>query len=52
MPLPEGTDLQTVPRCLVVHVIAAPSEEQMDSEIDTEGAGVVEEPPQTADDEG
>jgi large subunit ribosomal protein L25 len=52
VPLPEGAELKTVPDALVVHVIAAPSEAQMDSEMDTEGAGVVEEPPQTADDEG
>ena len=52
VPLPEGSELKTAPEALVVNVIAAPSEAQLDSEVDTEGAGVVEEPPQTADDEG
>jgi large subunit ribosomal protein L25 len=52
VPLPEGSELKTPPEALVVNVIAAPSEEQLDAETDTEGAGVVEEPPQTPDDEG
>ena len=52
VPLPEGSELKTAPEALVVNVIAAPSEAQLDSEVDTEGAGVVEEPPQTPDDEG
>ena len=50
--LPEGAELRTDPEALVVNVIAAPSESQLESEIDTEGAGVIEEPSQTPDDAG
>ena len=46
--LPEGSELKTDPEALVVNVIAAPSEAEMDAEVDTEGAGVVEEPPSDA----
>ncbi len=42
MPLPEGTDLRTDPELLVVNVVAAPTEAQLEAELDTEGAGVVE----------
>jgi large subunit ribosomal protein L25 len=41
--LPEGSELKTDAEALVVHVIAAPSEAEMESEVDTAGAGVVEE---------
>jgi large subunit ribosomal protein L25 len=46
--LPEGTTLRAEPEILVVNIIAAPSEAQMEAELDTEGAGVVEEAPETA----
>ena len=48
--LPDGAALKGDPEALVVHVIAAPSEAQLEAEMDTEGAGVVEEAPQS--DEG
>jgi large subunit ribosomal protein L25 len=44
--LPEGTTLLTDPEILVVNVVASPTEAQMEAELDTEGAGVVEEAPQ------
>jgi large subunit ribosomal protein L25 len=49
VPLPEGTELRTDPEFLVVNVVAAPTEEQMEAELDTEGAGVVEDEPESAD---
>ena len=49
--LPEGSELRTDPDILVVHVVAAPTEEQLEAELDTEGAGVVEDQPESADDE-
>jgi large subunit ribosomal protein L25 len=45
--LPEGTTLSADPEILVVNVVAAPTEAQMEAEIDTEGAGVVEEAPES-----
>lgn len=42
--LPGGVELRTDPEYLVVQVTAAPTEEDLEAEIDTEGAGVVEEP--------
>jgi large subunit ribosomal protein L25 len=51
--LPEGSELKTDDQALVANVIIAPTEAQMDAEIDTTGAGVVEEPASTdASDEG
>jgi large subunit ribosomal protein L25 len=41
--LPTGTTLVTDPEYLVVNVTPEPTAEEMESEIDTEGAGVVEE---------
>ncbi|RCW39942.1 large subunit ribosomal protein L25 [Halopolyspora algeriensis] len=41
--LPRGVTLQTGPEILVANVSEAPSESDMESDIDTEGAGVVEE---------
>ena len=49
--LPEGAELRTDPEILVVNVVAAPTEEQLEAELDTEGAGVVEDAPESADDE-
>lgn len=48
LPLPEGTELKTDPEILVANVVAAPSEADLEAEIDTEGAGVVQEPSETA----
>ncbi|MFP5022464.1 50S ribosomal protein L25/general stress protein Ctc [Pseudonocardia phyllosphaerae] len=42
--LPKGVELRTDPEYLVVQVVAAPTEEDLEAEVDTEGAGVVEEP--------
>jgi large subunit ribosomal protein L25 len=43
--LPAGTILKSDPETLVVNVIPAPTEAQLEGEVDIEGAGVVEEPP-------
>jgi len=40
--LPEGSELRTDPEILVVNVVAAPTEAQLEAELDIEGAGVVE----------
>jgi len=42
--LPANTTLRADADILVVNVVAAPTEADMEAEIDTEGAGVVEEP--------
>ncbi len=52
IPLPAGAELRTDPEFLVANVVAAPSEAEMEAELDTEGAGVVEDAPETPDDEG
>ena len=46
--LPEGVELRTDPEALVVNVVAAPTEADLESEIDTEGAGVVEDAAESA----
>jgi large subunit ribosomal protein L25 len=51
IPLPTGTSLRTDGEALVANVVAAPTEEQMEGELDTEGAGVVEDAPESATDE-
>lgn len=43
--MPEGSTLRTDPEALVVNVIAAPTAEDLESTIDAEGAGVVEDAP-------
>ncbi|GAY12659.1 50S ribosomal protein L25/general stress protein Ctc [Pseudonocardia sp. N23] len=45
--LPEGVELRTDPEALVVNVIAAPTEADLEAEIDTEGAGVVRDEPES-----
>jgi large subunit ribosomal protein L25 len=45
--LPEGTTLVTDADALVVNVVAAPTAEALEAELDTEGAGVVEDAPET-----
>ena len=52
IPLPEGTTLRSDPELLVVNVVSAPTAAEVEASMDTEGAGVVEEPSQTPDDEG
>jgi large subunit ribosomal protein L25 len=42
--LPEGTTLRTDADILVANVVAAPTAAQVEASMDTEGAGVVEEP--------
>lgn len=44
--LPEGSELVSDPELLVVNVTEAPTEEAMEEEIDTEGAGVEEDVPE------
>jgi large subunit ribosomal protein L25 len=46
VPLPEGTTLRAEPEILVVNIVAAPTEAQLEAEVDTEGAGVVEDAPE------
>jgi large subunit ribosomal protein L25 len=48
LPLPEGTTLRTDAEALVVNVVPAPTAADLEAEIDTEGAGVVEDAPQSA----
>lgn len=43
--LPEGSTLVSDPEMLVVNIVEAPSEAALEAELDTEGAGVVEEEP-------
>ena len=43
--LPEGSLLRTEPEILVVNIVAAPTEAQLEAELDVEGAGVVEDAP-------
>jgi large subunit ribosomal protein L25 len=50
VPLPEGTTLRTDAEILVANVVQAPTAAQVEASMDTEGAGVVEEPPSS--DEG
>jgi large subunit ribosomal protein L25 len=45
--LPEGVELRTDPEYLVVNVVAAPTAEDLEAEADAEGAGVVEDAPET-----
>lgn len=45
--LPEGTELRGDPEQLIVNVVAAATEADLEAEIDTEGAGVVEDAPQS-----
>ncbi len=47
--LPEGVDLQTDPGYLVVNVVAAPTAEDLEAEMDVEGAGMVEDAPEDED---
>jgi large subunit ribosomal protein L25 len=50
--LPEGTELRTDPEYLAVNVVAAPTADDLQAEVDTEGAGVVEDAPETPAAEG
>ncbi|MGH3615990.1 MAG: 50S ribosomal protein L25/general stress protein Ctc [Pseudonocardia sp.] len=45
--LPEGTTLRTDADALVVNVVASPTAEDLEGELDIEGAGVVEDAPET-----
>ncbi|GAB2936827.1 50S ribosomal protein L25/general stress protein Ctc [Rhodococcus aerolatus] len=45
--LPSGVTLTSDPETLVVNVAAAPTEEDMEAEVDVEGAGVVEDEPES-----
>ena len=45
--LPAGTVLKADPELLVVNVVASPTAEQLEAEVDLEAAGVVEQPPST-----
>jgi large subunit ribosomal protein L25 len=50
--LPDGAELVSDPELLVVNVGEAPTEDALEEEIDTEGAGVEEDAPESADGEG
>jgi large subunit ribosomal protein L25 len=45
--LPDGVELRGDPDQLIVNVVAAPSESDMEADVDSEGAGVVEDAPET-----
>jgi large subunit ribosomal protein L25 len=47
VPLPAGVELRTDPEYLVVNVVSAPTADEMEGEVDAEGAGVVEDAPET-----
>jgi large subunit ribosomal protein L25 len=49
--LPANTDLRGDPEQLVVNVVAAPTESDLEAEVDTEGAGVVQDAPESTDEE-
>jgi large subunit ribosomal protein L25 len=49
--LPDGVNLRTDPEYLVVNVVASPTAEAMEGEVDAEGAGVVEDAPTTTSDD-
>jgi len=51
VPLPEGTTLRSDAELLVVNVVAAPTAAQVEASMDLEGAGVVEEPSDSADED-
>lgn len=46
--LPDGVELRTDPEYLVVNVAVAPTADEMEADVDAEGAGVVEDEPDTA----
>jgi large subunit ribosomal protein L25 len=50
--LPKGATLQADAELLVVNIVGAPTEADLEAEIDTEGAGVVEDAPTATDQEG
>ncbi|MGI5126103.1 50S ribosomal protein L25/general stress protein Ctc [Pseudonocardia sp. CA-107938] len=52
LPLPAGATLKGDPEQLVVNVVGAPTEADLEAELDTEGAGVVEDAPQADSEEG
>jgi large subunit ribosomal protein L25 len=43
VPLPDGVELNADPDQTVIHILAAPTAEELEAELDMEGAGVVEE---------
>ena len=49
--MPAGVELRTDPEALVVNVVAAPTEQDLEAEVDTEGAGVVEDAPESESDD-
>jgi large subunit ribosomal protein L25 len=49
--LPANTDLRGDPEQLVVNVVAAPTESDLEAEVDTEGAGVVQDTPESGSEE-
>jgi large subunit ribosomal protein L25 len=51
VPLPEGTTLRSDAELLVVNVVAAPTAAQVEASMDLEGAGVVEEPSDSSDED-
>jgi large subunit ribosomal protein L25 len=51
VPLPDGVNLRTDAEYLVVNVVASPTAEAMEGEVDAEGAGVVEDAPTSTSDD-
>ncbi|MDN5749729.1 MAG: 50S ribosomal protein L25/general stress protein Ctc [Pseudonocardia sp.] len=50
--LPANCELRTDPEALVVNVNASPTQADLEAEVDVEGAGVIEDAPETDTDEG
>ena len=46
--LPSGSTLVTDPSALLANIVAAPTAAEMEADVDTEGAGVVEDKPESA----
>ena len=49
--LPDGVELAADPEQTILHIVPAPTAEELEAELDTEGAGVVEEEPEAAEGE-
>ncbi|MEK6437935.1 50S ribosomal protein L25/general stress protein Ctc [Pseudonocardia sp. T1-2H] len=47
LPLPDGVELRTDPEALVVNVVGAPTAADLEATEDAEGAGIVEDAPET-----
>lgn len=48
IPLPDGVELRTDPEYLAANIVGAPTASEMEAAVDAEGAGVVEDAPETS----